>query len=317
MIITILGGGSWGTALAVHLAKKNHLVKVWEFVEQQAEEMQEQRVCKLLPEVKLPENIFISSRMKEVFPSDLVLLVVPSEHAEKTVQQAKSYLNRQPIIICSKGFAQETRLLTEAISEIIPNQLFCLYGPTHAEEVGKSLFSGIVLAGGEGKERIKAELESSDLKIDLSDDLVGVQVAAALKNILAIFIGILDGLKLGDNAKAYFIVKGLEEIRHIGLAWGGKEETFHGLAGIGDIIVTCMSRHSRNRYVGEQLGKGRKLAEILAEMSMVAEGVNTIKSAMILKERFKLELPMITGLHQVLFENRDVRKLVGHNSKSE
>ena len=317
MIITILGGGSWGTALAVHLAKKNHQVRVWEFVEQQAKEMQEQRVCKLLPEVKLPENIFISSRMKEVFPSDLALLVVPSEHVEKTVQQAKSCLNRQPIIICSKGFAPGTRLLTEAISEIIPNPLFCLYGPTHAEEVGKGLFSGIVLAGGEGKERIKAELESSDLKIDLSDDLVGVQVAAALKNILAIFIGILDGLKLGDNAKAYFIVKGMEEIRHIGLAWGGKEETFHGLAGIGDIIVTCMSRHSRNRYVGEQLGKGRKLAEILAEMSMVAEGVNTIKSAMILKERFKLELPMITSLHQVLFESRDVRKLVGRSSKSE
>src|SRR3989344_4481732 len=317
MFITILGGGSWGTALAVHLAKKNHQVKVWEFVEQQAKEMQEQRVCKLLPEVKLPENIFISSQMKEVFPSDLVLLVVPSEHAEKTVQQAKSYLNHQPVIICSKGFAQETRLLTEAISEIILNQLFCLYGPTHAEEVGKSLFSGIVLAGGEGKEKLKKVFENERLRMDLSDDLVGVQVAAALKNILAIFIGILDGLKLGDNAKAYFIVKGMEEIRHIGLAWGGREETFHGLAGIGDVIVTCMSQHSRNRHVGEQIGRGRKLNDILSEMTMVAEGVLAIEKAMVLRQRFKLELPMITGLHQVLFENRDVRKLVGHNSKSE
>lgn len=310
MNITILGGGSWGTALAIHLAKKNHQIKIWEFVEQQAKEMQEKRFCRLLPEAKLSENIFVSSQIKEVFPGDLVLLVVPSEHAEKTIEQAKQYLENQPLIICSKGFAAGPRLLTEVISKIVGNPLYCLYGPTHAEEVCKGLFSGIVLAGGNGKEELKKQLESPDFKIDLSDDLIGVQAASALKNILAIFIGALEGLNLGDNAKAFFIVKGLEEIRQIGLAWGGKEETFHGLAGIGDIIVTCMSKHSRNRHVGEQLGRGRKLPEILAEMSMVAEGINTIKQAIILKERFKLELPLVSSLHKVLFLEENINALI-------
>ena len=310
MIITILGGGSWGTALAVHLAKKNHQVKVWEFVEQQAKEMQEQRVCKLLPEVKLPENIFISSQMKEVFPSDLVLLVVPSEHAEKTVQQAKSYLNHQPVIICSKGFAPRTRLLTEAISEIILNQLFCLYGPTHAEEVGKSLFSGIVLAGGEGKEKLKKVFENERLRVDLCDDLIGVQVAAALKNIIAIFVGVIDGAGLGDNAKAYVMTKGLEEIKKAGLQMGAKEETFQGLAGIGDIIVTCMSKHSRNRFVGLEVGKGRKLDIVLKEMKMVAEGVTTVKEVVQLEQKLKLKLPLISGLYKILFEGKKVEEIL-------
>ena len=310
----MLGGGSWVTALAIHLAKLNYHIKMWEFVEQQAKEMQERRICKLLPDVKLPANIFVSSKMNEVFPGDLVLLVVPSEHAERTIGEAKSCLKNQPIIICSKGFASGTKLLTEAISHMVKNPLFCLYGPTHAEEVCKGLFSGIVLAGDKDKSaqllELKKQLESPDLKIDISNDLIGVQVTAALKNILAIFIGILDGLKLGDNAKAYFIVKGLEEIRQIGLAWGGKEETFHGLAGIGDIIVTCLSQHSRNRHVGEQIGKGRKLQEVISEMNMVAEGINTIKSAIELKKRFDLNLPMIAALYDVLYNEKNPQYLI-------
>ncbi len=310
MNITILGGGSWGTALAIHLAKLNHVLKVWEFLTEQAKDMQQNRICRLLPEVKLPKNIFVSSIMAEVFPSDLVLLVVPSEHAVGTIKQATPYLRHQPIIICSKGFAADTRLLTEAISEIIANPLYCLYGPTHAEEVCKGLFSGIVLAGSDGKERLRNQLASPDFKIDLSDDLIGVQVAAALKNILAVFIGILEGLQLGDNAKAYFIVKGMEEIRQIGLAWGAREETFHGLAGIGDAIVTCMSQHSRNRHVGEQIGRGRQLKEILSEMTMVAEGVLAIEKAMVLRQRFNLPLPMISSLYQVLFEDQLAAELI-------
>jgi glycerol-3-phosphate dehydrogenase (NAD(P)+) len=311
MNITILGGGSWGTALAVHLAKNNHQIKIWEFMKVQADEMQNQRICKLLPEIKLPENIFVSSNMQEVFVnSELVLLVVPSDFVESTIEQSKQFIESQPIIICSKGFGKDNKLLSDIVKERVSGQVYCLYGPTHAEEVCKGMFSGIVLAGGEGKENIQKVFESNLFKVDLSDDLIGVQVASALKNIIAIFIGVLDGLKLGDNAKAYFIVKGLEELRHVGLAMGGQEETFHGLAGMGDIIVTSLSKHSRNRYVGEEIGKGRKLDEIVNEMNMVAEGVTTIKSAIKLKIIFGLELPLITKLHEVIFNGEGAVNLL-------
>lgn len=311
MEIAILGGGSWGTALAVHLVKKGHSVKVWEFFEEQAKEMQEKRVCKLLPGAELPEGIFVSHQMKEVLVgSELVLVMVPSDKVEETLAGAAEWLGEQPIVIGSKGFASGLRLLSDMVGEKVKGEIYCLYGPTHAEEVCKGMFSGIVLAGGDGRKELGKVFESDDLKVDLSDDIVGVQVSAALKNILAVFVGILDGVGLGDNAKSYIMTKGLAEIKEIGLKWGGKEETFYGLAGIGDIIVTCMSEHSRNRYVGVEVGKGRKLDEVVAEMKMVAEGVTTLKEAIGLKEKFGLELPLISGLYEILFEGKKVGEVL-------
>lgn len=310
MHITILGGGSWGTALAVHLAKKKHQIQLWEFFEQQAKEMQEKRECPLLSGVILPENIIISSNMESMLrDTELVLLVVPSDKVESTLEKAKSYLKLQPVILCSKGFASGNRLLSDVVQEKISNPLFFLYGPTHAEEVGRGLLSGIVLAGGEGKDKLKREFESEVLKVELSNDIIGVQVAAALKNIVALAVGMVDGLGLGDNATAYIMTKGYAEIRQIGMAWGGKDETFHGLAGIGDIIVTCLSEHSRNFRVGRELGKGRKLAEILAEMKMVAEGVTSAKAVPVLKERFGLQLPLLTAVYGVVQEGKDAKEL--------
>ncbi|MDO8655639.1 MAG: NAD(P)H-dependent glycerol-3-phosphate dehydrogenase, partial [Nanoarchaeota archaeon] len=259
MHLAILGGGSWGTALGVHLARNGHSVKIWEFFGTQAQEMQEKRICKLLPGVHLPPTIFVSAQMEEVLSGcSVVFLVVPSDKAENAMQQAAPFLQKQPVVICSKGFTGG-RFLSEVVREQIAGPVYCLLGPTHAEEVGKGLFSGIVLAGGEGKEKLQEMIASASLRVDLSSDLVGVQVCAALKNIVAILIGVLDGLGWGDNAKAYFMTKGLSEIRSIGLALGAQEETFHGLAGMGDLIVTCSSKHSRNRFVGEQVGKGREL----------------------------------------------------------
>lgn len=311
MKISILGGGSWGTALAVQLAKNKHQVKVWEFFEEQARKMQVERVCPLLPEVKLPENIFVSSKMEEVVSgSKLVLIVVPSDKVEVTINQAAKFLESQPIIICSKGFASNSRLLSEVVKEKVKGEVYCLYGPTHAEEVGWGKLTGIVLAGGKGKVKLKKALESDNFKIELSKDIVGVQVAAALKNIIAIFIGLLDGLGEGDNAKAYIMTKGLEEIKQVGLAWGAKKETFYGLTGMGDLIVTCTSKHSRNRHVGEQIGKGRKLSEVLAEMKMVAEGVTNLKEAINLQDKFNLKLPLISGLYAILFEGKDAREVL-------
>ncbi len=311
MKIAILGGGSWGTALAVHLARNNNDIKVWEFFEEQAQEMQEKRICKLLPEVKLPENIFVSHQMKDVLVDfELLLLVVPSNHVEKTIEEAKEFIENQAVVICSKGFGPDLKFLTDLVKERVSGEVYCLYGPTHAEEVCKEMYSGIVLAGGKGKEDIQKVFVSDNLKIDLTDDLIGVQVAAALKNILAVFVGVLDGMGLGDNAKAYIMTRGLEEIKNVGVALGAEEETFYGLAGIGDMIVTATSPHSRNRSVGVEVGKGRKLQTVIDEMPMVAEGVTTLKEAIGLKEKTGLELPLITGLYEILFDGKDPKEVL-------
>jgi len=153
-------------------------------------------------------------------------------------------------------------------------------------------------------------LHSDALKVDVTDDIIGVQVCAALKNVLAVFIGVLDGMKLGDNAKAYVMTKGLSEMMRVGVALGGQKETFYGLSGMGDLIVTCTSQHSRNRYVGQEVGRGRKLDDVLAEMKMVAEGVTAVKVAVKLQERLELEMPLVFGLYEILFESRDPREVL-------
>jgi glycerol-3-phosphate dehydrogenase (NAD(P)+) len=310
MNIAILGGGSWGTALAVHLAKKKFNIKVWEFFEEQAKEMQEKRHCKLLPGANLPENIFVSSNMQEVLKdSELVLIVVPSDKVESTVVSARAYIQDKPIVICSKGFASDLRLLSDVVAEQVSGSVYCLYGPTHAEEVCKGIFSGIVLAG-EDTGGLKEVFESDVLKVDVTGDLIGVQVAAALKNILAVLNGILDGAGYGDNTSAYVLTKGLAEISQVGLHMDAHQETFYGLAGMGDVIVTCSSEHSRNRRVGFEIGKGRKLQEVLKEMNMVAEGVSTAKIMPQLVDKYELELPLLMGTYQILFENKDIKEIL-------
>jgi glycerol-3-phosphate dehydrogenase (NAD(P)+) len=310
----ILGGGSWGSALAIHLAKKGHSVKVWEFVESQAQEMQEKRVCPLLPHAKLSNNIFVSPKMEEVLPhSEAVLVVVPSDKVEITLENASKFLQNQSVVICSKGLSGQGELLSEVAKKKVRGEVYCLYGPTHAEEVCQHRFSGMVLAGKKGLIKLQKKIASEELRVELSKDIVGVQVAAALKNILAILIGVIDGMGLGDNTRAYVITKGLAEIQQVGLKMGAKKETFYGLAGMGDVIVTCTSVHSRNHYVGEQIGKGRKLDEVLAEMKMVAEGITTLNHAVKLEAKYNLKLPLINGLNQILYQNKkpgDLLKII-------
>lgn len=313
MRITILGGGSWGSALAIHLVKKQHQVNVWEFVQEQADEMQEQRVCRLLPEVKLPPHIFISSQLEAALAQgELVIIAVPSDKVEPTIVAAKPYLGNQPVIIASKGFAASARLLSEVVQEKVSGAVYCLYGPTHAEEVGKGLFSSIVLAGGKGegkgKQKLKKAIESNELKVELSNDLIGVQVAAALKNVIAVLVGMIEGKGLGDNARAYVMTKGLQEIQKLGLKMGAKKETFYGLAGMGDLIVTCGSRHSRNFQVGREVGKGRKLADVLQEMKMVAEGVTTTRLVPELGRKYNVQLPLLQGVYEILLEGKDLHE---------
>src|SRR3989338_6638543 len=187
MNIAILGGGSWGSALAITLAKNNDQIKIWEFFQEQAQEMQEKRVCKLLPDAPLSDNIFISHDIEEVLPgSELVLLVVPSDKIEATVAKSKHLFSNQPVVICSKGFGEGLQLLSESVQKQVAGNVYCLYGPTHAEEVCKGLFSGIVLAGKAGKERQKIQeaFNSDVFKVEVCGDIIGVQLCAALKNIL-------------------------------------------------------------------------------------------------------------------------------------
>lgn len=312
MQISILGGGSWGSALAIHLARNGHQVKVWEFVVEQAQKMQEERICPLLPQEKLSENIFISSKVEEVLPgSEVVFIVVPSDKVEATLTSAASLMGEQPVVICSKGFGSDLRLLSDIVREKVKGEIYGLYGPTHAEEVCKGIFSGIVLAG-KGKYRLKLRkaLRSKALKVELSSDIIGVQVGAALKNILAVFTGVIDGAGLGDNTKAYVMTKGLDEIKQVGIALGAKKDTFYGLAGLGDVIVTCTSVHSRNHFVGEQVGKGRKLDEVLTEMKMVAEGITMLKSIPLLQEKLKLKLPIMSGLYQIMVEGKGIKEIL-------
>ena len=309
MKISILGGGSWGTALAVHLASKHHDIKVWEFFEEQAREMQNKRICKFLPGMRLSDNITVTSDMKEaLIDSEMILIVVPSDKVETTIENAKPFISQQSVVICSKGFASDLKLLSDVVKEKVSGEVYCLYGPTHAEEVCKGMFSGIVLAGKD--QELKKVFEDNNLVVDYTTDIIGVQVAAALKNILAVFIGVLDGAKLGDNAKAYVITRGLEEIKKVSLAFGAKKETVYGLAGIGDVFVTSTSQHSRNRFVGQEVGKGRDLKTVIDEMKMIAEGVTTVKEAIKLKEKFNLELPLITGLYEILFNGKDVKEVL-------
>ncbi len=311
MNIVDLGGGRSINAITIHLAGNGHIIHIWEFVKEYADEMQQKRVCRLLPEVNLPGNIMISNSLPDVLrKAEVILVVVPSDKVEATIENAVPFLQRQPLVLCSKGFAANACLLSDVIGKKVSQEVYALYGPTHAEEVCKGMFSGIVLAGGKGKEKIKWIFESEKLKVELSDDIIGAQVAAALKNVLAVFIGVLDGAGLGDNAKAYIMTKGLEEIQAVGVKLGAKKETFYGLAGLGDVIVTCTSKHSRNRFVGQEVGKGRKLDDVLREMKMVAEGVNTVKEAMMLQKKVKLSLPLISGLHQILFEGKDVQEVL-------
>ena len=313
MKVAILGGGSWGSALAVHLARKGHEIKVWEFFKEIAEEMQQRRICKLLPEgVKLPKNIFFSSEMDGVVAGvDVVLVVVPSDKVSTTIEKATRHIESQPIVICSKGFADDLRLLSHVVSKKVEGEVYCLYGPTHAEEVCKGIFSGIVLAGkGRGRSEIVEMFETNLFKVDVTDDIIGVQIASSLKNILAVLIGVLDGAGYGDNTKAYILTKGLAEIQQVGVAWGAQPETFYGLAGMGDVIVTCNSGHSRNRFVGKELGRGKNLQEILDGMKMVAEGVTTAKMIPEIIEKFSVSIPILQGTYDILFEGKNVREFL-------
>ncbi len=316
MKIAVLGAGSWGTTLALVVARKGYDVMLWEFRPDAVEIMQSDLENKeFLPGYSFPPNLNVTADIHEAIEgASLCISVVPSHAMRSTMTRIADDFPRDCLMVsAAKGVEQETLMrMTEVAQDVMldrisPNRLGCLSGPSHAEEVIKGLPTTVVIASEniEMAQTVQEVMSTDRFRVYAADDLIGVEIGGSLKNVVAIGTGITDGLGFGDNTKGALITRGLAEISRLGIKLGGRPATFAGLSGMGDLITTCCSVHSRNRYVGEQLGKGRSLQEILDEMVMVAEGVRTTQSTWQLAQREGIEMPITDQVHKVLFEGVD------------
>jgi len=315
MKIAVLGAGAFGTTLAVLLHYNGHKVTLWEYKKSYAKEMIKKRENKTyLPGTSLPDELEISFRLKEVVADkNLIVLAVPSQFLRSVVEQISfSEIKNAILVNVAKGIENKTLMtMSQMLKDVFPNiqneQLGIISGPSHAEEVCKRIPTAVVAGSTvtETSKSIQAAFMNSYFRVYSSTDLLGVELGGAFKNVMAIGAGIIDGAKFGDNTKAAIMTRGIAEISRLGIAMGAKPETFSGLSGIGDLIVTCMSQHSRNRYVGEKLGSGVTLKEILKNMYAVAEGVETSRSASELAKKVGVEAPITTEVYKILFEEKD------------
>ena len=315
--IAIIGSGSWGVALATHLANIGHNVKIWSFLEEERDLINNERKCKFLPGLVLPENICCSTDFEEVIKeADFILHVTPSKFTRDTFKQYKQYVGNKPIIICSKGFEKETmKTLDEVILEEMPEaRVGALSGPSHAEEVSVAIPTVLVIASKEQKIRdeIQEAFMCPHMRIYTSTDIKGVELGGALKNIIAFCAGVAAGVGFGDNTFAALITRGLGELSRLGVALGGQKETFYGLSGLGDLIVTCLSEHSRNRRAGKLIGQGKTLEEAKQEVGMVIESIDNIDVAYALSKKYNIEVPIINTAYEVIYNQLDAKTAV-HN----
>lgn len=324
----MLGAGSWGIALANVLASNGHNVTVWSALKDEIAMLNENREhLTKLPGVMLPDTMIFTDSLESAM-KDKVLLVmaVPSSFVRKTVAQMKDFYNDGQVIVnVAKGIEEATLMtMSEVISDELKDaKIAVLSGPSHAEEVGRAIPTTIV-AGAAQKETAEfvQNLFMNDVfRVYTSPDVVGIEVGAALKNVVALAAGIADGLGYGDNTKAALITRGMAEITRLGVAMGGDAETFYGLSGIGDLIVTCASMHSRNRRAGILIGQGKTMDEAMAEVQMVVEGVFSAKAAMKLAKKYNVSMPIVESVNAVLFENESattrVKDLMLRDKKSE
>lgn len=313
--IAIIGSGSWGVALAIHIAKLGHTVKIWSFMKEEADLINQERKCKFLPDVSIPDNIMATQSFEEcIQDSDYIFHVTPSKVTRNVVKQYKEFVKKQPIIMCSKGFETETlSTLDEVISEELPNNPFAVFsGPSHAEEVSKEVPTAMVLAS--NNNRLLSELQemlmNENMRIYLSNDVKGVELGGALKNIIAFCAGILVGMNLGDNSFAALLTRGLTEIARLGEALGGKAETFYGLSGLGDLIVTCSSKFSRNRKAGMLIGEGKTIEETRKEVGMTIESIDNIDVAYKLGKMYGIDMPIVNVVYDVLYHQLQPREAI-------
>lgn len=320
MNILTIGGGSWGTALTYLLDKKGHNCYLWEYNKEYRENMRLHRENEnFLKGFKLSESIKIIDDYKEIIKNikiDIILLATPTQFIRDILNDLKEALNYEIIIVnVAKGIENRTgKTISKIINEILNDKIYhyvLLAGPTHAEEVVNNMPSAILSVSNEDKiAKIVQDVFSQEtLRVYTGTDVLGAELGGALKNCLAIYAGISDGLGYGDNTKAALLTRGLNEIMLIGESLGANPKTFMGLTGIGDMIVTCTSKHSRNRYLGEQIGKGRKVEEIIKEMKMVCEGAETIKALYKIIIENDLRCPVFKTLYELLYKNKNVKNL--------
>ena len=326
--VTVIGSGSWGTALAVMLDKYGHDVTIWSWKEEEAQAIKDNHEHKeYLPGIEIKESIKIVTDPKEaILGAEIVLSAIPSKFVRSSILNFVPFFNESQIIVnVAKGFEDNTLLrLSEVIEECVPQCAVCtLVGPSHAEEVGRGVPTACVISckDMEVAKMVQNEFVNPTFRLYTNDDMIGMEVGAALKNVIALAAGISDGLGFGDNTKAALMTRGITEIGRLGVAMGAKAETFAGLSGIGDLIVTCTSMHSRNRRAGIMLGEGKSLTETLDDVHMVVEGVHTAKAAYDLSIRYGVDMPITRHINEVLFEGKTpkeaVLKLMLREQKSE
>lgn len=305
--IGMIGAGSWGIALSLLLYNNGHKVTVWSALPEEIKELNENYEHHTLPGVKLPETMIFTTSLEEAMTDkDLLVTAVPSVFVRQTAVKMKPFCkNKQVIVNVAKGIEETTlKTLSEILEEELPEaNIAVVSGPSHAEEVSRGLPTTCVTGARDLKtaEFIQNIFMSQVFRVYTSPDILGIELGAALKNVIALAAGIADGLGYGDNTKAALITRGIAEIARLGMAMGGKFQTFCGLSGIGDLIVTCASMHSRNRRAGILIGKGYTMDEAMKEVKMVVEGVYSAKAALALAEKYQVPMPIIEQVNKVLF----------------
>ena len=306
--IAVIGSGSWGVALSIHLASMGHNVKIWSFDEEEARLINEEKKCKFLPMAVIPNNIVCKNDFKEVIEgADFILHVTPSKFTRNIVKQYKEFVDceKQPIIVCSKGIEKDTTLtLDEVIKQEIPNaRVGALSGPSHAEEVSIAVPTVLVSASKDEEVRklVQDTFMNEKLRVYTSEDIKGVELGGALKNIIAFCAGVAAGLGYGDNTFAALITRGLTEIRRLGTKLGAESNTLYGLSGLGDLIVTCLSEHSRNRRAGKLIGQGKSIEETKQEVGMTIESIDNIEVAKNLSEKLGVSMPIVDAVYDILY----------------
>lgn len=319
MRISVLGAGGWGTTLAILLHHNGHDVTLWEYKKNYAKTLHKSRENKIyLPGIKIPKEINIEYSLEESSTNKhMIVLAIPSQFVRGVLHQLRKYdFSDTTFVSVAKGIEKDTiltvsQIIKSELKHLSESQIGVLSGPSHAEEVSRKIPTAVVAASNDENtaKHIQSTFITSYFRVYSSTDMLGVEYGGALKNVIAVGAGIVDGAKFGDNTKAAIMTRGIAEISRLGIALGARPETFSGLSGMGDLIVTCMSKHSRNRYVGEQIGKGMKLKDVLRSMKMVAEGVETSKAVHQLSQEHKISTPICNAVYQILYEERDPIKV--------
>lgn len=308
--IAVIGSGSWGVALAILLHSNGHNVKLWSYNPAEADLINNDRVCKFLPDVKIPDGLNCYTDLGETLDdTDIILMVTPSSAIRATLNNMKPFVkDHQVFVLASKGMEKDTqKVYTEVIKEIFPNNIVgALSGPSHAEEVSIGIPTAVVISSenDETSEHLQAVFMNPKFRVYINDDLLGVEMGGSLKNIIALACGIAIGLGYGDNTIAALITRGIVEISRLGVEAGAKRQTFYGLTGVGDLFVTCSSKHSRNRKAGILIGQGMSVEDAMKEVGMVVEGVYAVEGAYVLAQKHSVGTPIINEMYDIIHNGK-------------